>query len=102
MPGGETLAEVQERAWAAVQRMRAAHPDGTVVAVSHNFVILTLVCRALELPLARFRRIRQSLAARTILDVGEDTAALLQLNDLAHLAAAGLADDLIGGGPRRP
>lgn len=102
MPGGETLAEVQERAWAAVQRMRAAHPDETVVAVSHNFVILALVCRSLELPLGRFRRIRQSLAARTILDVGEESASLLQLNDLAHLAAAGLADDLLGGGARRP
>src|SRR4029079_17907396 len=28
MPGGETLAEVQARAWAVVERLQAAHPDG--------------------------------------------------------------------------
>ncbi|HZP57652.1 MAG TPA: histidine phosphatase family protein [Dehalococcoidia bacterium] len=96
MPGGETLAEVQERAWAAVGRMLAAHPDATVVAVTHNFAILTVLCRALGLPLAHFRRLRQALAAKTVLEVREHGATLLQLNDIAHLAAAGLADDLVG------
>jgi broad specificity phosphatase PhoE len=94
MPGGETLREVQERAWAAVERMRAAHPEGEVVAVTHNFVILTLVCRALDLPLAGFRRLRQALAAKTTIDVGEGASTLLQLNDDAHLLAAGLGDEL--------
>ncbi|MHB8375732.1 MAG: histidine phosphatase family protein [Dehalococcoidia bacterium] len=96
MPGGETLTEVQDRAWAAVERMRAAHPDGAVVAVTHNFVILTVLCRALGLPLAHFRRLRQSLAAKTLVEVREGACTLLQLNDTAHLAAAGLADDLPG------
>jgi broad specificity phosphatase PhoE len=95
MPGGETLAEVQERAWAAVERMRAAHADGTVVAVTHNFVILTLLCRGLGLPLSHFRRLRQALAAKSVLEVHADSATLLQLNDDAHLVAAGLADDLL-------
>ncbi len=93
MPGGETLTEVQRRAWDAVERMRAAHPDETVVAVTHNFVILTALCAALGLPLANFRRLRQSLAARTVLEVRESGSTLLQLNDLAHLVAAGVADD---------
>jgi broad specificity phosphatase PhoE len=96
MPGGETLAEVQERAWSAVERMRLAHGDGTVVAVTHNFVILTLLCRGLGLPLSNFRRLRQALAAKSVLDVRADFATLLQLNDDAHLVAAGLADDLRG------
>jgi len=92
MPGGETLREVQDRAWAAVERMRALHPDGEVVAVTHNFVILVLMCRALELPLGGFRRLRQDLAARSILEVREGGAALVQMNDRAHLAAAGLLE----------
>jgi broad specificity phosphatase PhoE len=58
MPGGETLREVQDRAWQSVERMVAAHGRGTVVAVTHNFVILTLVCRGLGLPLSGFRRMR--------------------------------------------
>jgi probable phosphoglycerate mutase len=95
MPGGETLAEVQARAWYAIERMRTSHPDAEVVAVTHNFVILTVVCRALGLPLANFRRVRQSLAARTVLEVRPDSATLLQLNENAHLVGAGVADDLI-------
>lgn len=94
MPGGETLAEVQERAWGAIERMRADHANGQVVAVTHNFVILTLVCRALGLPVSEFRRLRQALAAKTVLDMRDGTATLLQLNDDAHLVAAGLSDDV--------
>src|SRR3972149_3685814 len=37
MPGGESLQQVQDRAWAAVNSLRAPHPEGTVVAVSHHF-----------------------------------------------------------------
>lgn len=94
MPGGETLAEVQERAWAAVQSWRAALADGEVVAVSHNFVIGALVCRAIGLPLAEFRRIKHELASRTVLDIGEDGGTLLLLNDQSYLAAAGLGGGL--------
>jgi len=96
MPGGETLREVQERAWDAIERIGAAHPQGEVVAVSHNFVILTLVCRALGLPLADFRRLKQALAAKTVIDLRDGVATLLQLNDNAHIIAAGLGDDLAG------
>ena len=96
MPGGESLSEVQERAWTAIEAMRDHHPEGAVVAVTHNFVVLTVLCRALGLPLGSFRRLRQVLAAKSVVDVRDGHATLLQLNDVAHLAAAGLADDLIG------
>jgi broad specificity phosphatase PhoE len=66
------------------------------VAVSHNFVILTLICRALGLPLADFRRLKQALAAKTVIDLRDGVATLLQLNDNAHIIAAGLGDDLAG------
>jgi probable phosphoglycerate mutase len=101
MPGGETLREVQDRAWGVIERMRADRPQGQVVAVTHNFVILTLVCRALNLPLAEFRRVQQSLAARTILDVQESHCTLVQLNDNAHLLARGLGEDLSESEARR-
>jgi len=94
MPGGETLREVQDRAWGSVERLREAYADGEVVAVTHNFVILMLICRAIALPIADFRRVRQALAARTVIEVGERSSTLLQLNDQSHLVAAGLATDL--------
>lgn len=93
MPGGETLREVQTRAWEAIERIRQVHPAAEVVAVTHNFVILTTVCRALNLPLAEFRRVRHGLASRTVIDMRDGGATLIQLNDNAHLLAAGLADD---------
>ena len=94
MPGGETLREVQDRAWEAVGRICAAHPDGTVVAVTHNFVILTLICRALALPLAQFRRMRPALGSKSVIDVRQGAGSLVRFNDISHLLPAGLADDL--------
>ncbi len=93
MPGGETLREVQERAWRSVERMAAAHERGTVVAVTHNFVILTVVCRALGLPLSGFRRMRPAVGSKTAIDMRDRASRLLRFNDIAHLARAGLADD---------
>jgi broad specificity phosphatase PhoE len=92
MPDGETLRDVQTRAWAAIDRMRSERPDGEVVGVTHNFVILAVVCRALNLPLSEFRRLRHGLASRTVINIRDGGATLLQLNDNAHLLAAGLAD----------
>jgi probable phosphoglycerate mutase len=95
MPGGETLREVQERAWSAVERMAAAHSGSSVIAVTHNFVILTVLCRALGLPLSGFRRMRPAVGSQTVLDISETRQgiSLVRLNDIAHLLAAGLADD---------
>ena len=91
MPGGESLRQVQERAWAAVSTLRERHPEETVAAVSHNFVILTVLCRALGLPLAQFRRLRHDLAALSVLELTPERELLLALNDRCHLRAEGLA-----------
>jgi probable phosphoglycerate mutase len=93
MPGGETLREVQGRAWRFIERVAETHARGTVVAVTHNFVILTLVCRALDLPLARFRRMRPVVGSKSVIEMRDGQARLVRFNDVAHLAAAGLTDD---------
>lgn len=85
LPGGESLAAVQERAWQAVSRLRERFPDGTVVAVTHNFVIAGIVCRALGLPLDAFRRFRIDLASRTTVEIGPERCLVLHLNDICHL-----------------
>jgi broad specificity phosphatase PhoE len=93
MPGGETLREVQGRAWAAAERIAAEHTGATVIAVTHNFVISMLVCYTLGLPIAGFRRMRPALGSRTVIDLGEQGPMLVRFNDISHLLAAGLADD---------
>ena len=93
MPGGETLREVQDRAWRFVEGAADRHATETVAAATHNFVILTLVCRALGVPLAGFRRMRPAVGSKSLIEVRDGQARLLRFNDTAHLALAGLADD---------
>ena len=90
MPGGESLQQVQERAWAVVEWLRAQHDDATVALVSHNFVLACLITRALVMPLHQFRRFRLSVCGATGLRFWGDRAILLYLNDTCHLARAGL------------
>lgn len=90
MPGGESLEGVQARAWAVVEDLCDAWPDGTVAAVTHNFVLATVVCKALGLPLADFRRFRHSVAGRTVIDFRPDRTLILSLNDTCHLDTNGL------------
>ena len=92
MPGGESLQDVQDRAWAAVGRLRERHPEETVAVVSHNFTIHAILCRALGIPVASFRRLQHDLAAKAVLEVHDDTAVVISLNDTCHLEAEGLIE----------
>ncbi len=85
MPGGERLVDVQERAWQTIQRLRQGHPGQTVTVVTHNFVILALLTRALGMELSQFRRLRHAVAAISVLELDEGHTLLLHLNDTCHL-----------------
>lgn len=56
-PGGESFAEMQTRMVSAVDRLRARHPGGVVVAVSHADPIKAVVAHALGTHLDLFQRI---------------------------------------------
>jgi broad specificity phosphatase PhoE len=85
LPGGESLGDLQRRAWTAIEDVIGRHPEKTVVVVAHSFVILTILCRALELPLQAFRRFRQDPTAKNILEFSERGITLRCLNDTCHL-----------------
>jgi broad specificity phosphatase PhoE len=92
MPGGETLREVQERAWAAVARLAGLHQREVVIAVTHNFVISMLLCRALGLPIEAFRRVgRPAVGSISTIEIDETSSRLVRSNDISHLIAAGLS-----------
>ncbi|MFQ5874161.1 MAG: histidine phosphatase family protein [Dehalococcoidia bacterium] len=84
MPGGESVAELQVRAWASIESIAERHPQGVVVAVSHNFAIQSVLCKALGLALDSFRKIRHDLGAISILELGEGTPVLVTMNDRCH------------------
>jgi len=85
MPGGETLSEVQDRSWRAIESIRERHADQTVAVVTHNFVILTVICKVLHLPLANFRRVRQDTGAVSLLYLAPERSMAVRLNDVCHL-----------------
>jgi len=89
MPGGERLVDVQERSWRAIEAIAERHPDEAVCAVTHNFVILSALARALGMDLADFRRVRHAVAAISILDFRADRVRVVSINDTCHLGPEG-------------
>ena len=89
MPGGERLIDVQERGWRTVKRLAARHEADMVCAVTHNFVILTVLATALGTDLAHFRRIRHGLAAVSVIEMtGGGRIRVRRMNDSCHLDGA--------------
>ena len=88
MPGGESLQQFQVRAWHAVEEIQGNHSDGVVVAVSHNFAIVTIVCRLLEVPLSRFHRLRADLGSVTAIEWGHGGWRLASFNEVGHLRSS--------------
>ena len=85
MPGGESLYDVRDRAWSAVKSLAERHDSETVVAVTHNFTIHTIVCTALDMPLNNFRKLRIDLGAVTRLEISDARTTLVSLNETWHL-----------------
>ena len=93
MPGGESLVQVQERAWRAIEELAGRHPNDTVVAVSHNFTIQTVICRFLDVPLRNAQRFKQDIGCITRLDLSPPKGVLLSLNETWHLRSFGRSSD---------
>lgn len=87
IPGGESMRELQERAWSALEEITQKHDDGNVVVVCHNLCNMTLLCRIMKLDLADFRRIQQDVAAINVVEFGGrwPHPVVLHLNDTCHL-----------------
>jgi broad specificity phosphatase PhoE len=86
MPGGESLQEVQTRAIQTLERITRRYPgEGTLLLCSHNFVNRTLLCYALNIPLDRFREVRQETAALNILYVQGQQFRAEVVNECSHL-----------------
>jgi broad specificity phosphatase PhoE len=79
-PGGETIAQVQERGVRAVKRAIEANPEKRILFVSHGDIIRTVLCHFMRLELAHFRRIRVDNAAFSGFQLIGDFAELKFLN----------------------
>lgn len=84
-PGGETMGEAQARAARAVEGVRTAFPESTVMLVTHADVIKALVCLWLGLGLDGLQRFEVAPASLTTAVVGDWGAKLVRLNEEPRL-----------------
>ena len=84
MPAGESLQQLQTRAWRAIDGIRKGHSEDTAVVVSHNFTITCIVCRVLGMPLSRLHRIRLDLGSFTTIQLHQRRWRLISFNEHPH------------------
>lgn len=80
-PGGESFAEMQSRALAAVAAIVARHPGQRVAAVSHADVIKAVAASAMGTPLDLFQRILIDPASVTAVAYGPEGPVVLCVNN---------------------
>jgi broad specificity phosphatase PhoE len=92
IPGGETLGETQERMVAAVNAAASEAVTKSIVIVSHNLAIKTLLCHAIGAPLRGFRALQVDTASVSLVDWRAGTPwTVIEINDRCHLEGAGVA-----------
>ncbi len=84
-PGGESMAEIQARMIATLERLQAAHPGQAIAVVSHSDPIKLAVAYYLGMGLDLFQRLEVAPASITELEFTPWRTRLLRLNDCAHL-----------------
>ncbi|MDY6881897.1 MAG: histidine phosphatase family protein [Desulfatiglans sp.] len=86
MPGGEGLQDVQKRAVDTLDRITMDYEPGSTLAIcSHNFVVLSILCHALEISLDRFRDLRQVTAAFSVIRKERGGLRVELINEQSHL-----------------
>jgi len=85
-PGGESLGQAQQRAWDTIQEIKGRHRHQVAVAVSHYFIIMSTICKALRIDLSHMRRFGPlNTSAISILDFRDNVITLTLFNDTCHL-----------------
>lgn len=91
LPNGESLVDLQQRAWKVIEGLLERHDisselnkDATAVVVSHYFVTLAIILKALNLPLDYFIKFRLDLGGVSTLEFRDYGARLLTFNDTSY------------------
>jgi len=86
MPNGESLNQLQTRAWRALETIISKEENALVVA--HNFTIAAILCRIRNISLTEFRSTCVDTASKTIVNFQNGQAEIVALNDRSHLPEA--------------
>lgn len=85
VPGGESLAAVQERSMQWFSQAVAEHPEGTILASSHGGPIRSILAAVIDLPLSRIFRLQVDLASISVVNYKGKFSNLELLNETCHL-----------------
>jgi probable phosphoglycerate mutase len=85
IPGGESMLQAQARIVGGLQKLAAQHPDKTIAVVSHADLIKAALAYYLGIPLDLFQRIEISPASVSILELYDETARILSINDIGGI-----------------
>lgn len=85
IPGGETLSEVQERAWKGIANLISLHNNESVLLVSHNMTIITLLCKFSKKSLLSFREFSVKESSKSVISCKNDIFEIELFNDTSHL-----------------
>ena len=85
LPGGESVLQVQQRAWGAIQGIINRHREGSVAVVGHAITLQTIITALLGAPLSSFTRFRLGVASITIFHIDDERISLVSLNETCHL-----------------
>jgi broad specificity phosphatase PhoE len=91
LPNGESIVELQQRAWSAIENLlekqkpaAAENRDTAAVVVSHYFVTLVIILKALDLPVNCFTKFRLDLGGVSILEFRDTGTRLLTFNNTSY------------------
>ena len=83
MPNGESLNQLQDRAWRTLESIINQEENALVVA--HNFTIAAILCRIRKISLSEFRSTCVDNASKTVIRLQNGEAEIIALNDCSHL-----------------
>ena len=87
MPNGESLGELRDRTWQVILDIEQRHSsDDSIVVISHNFAIRSIINELLGMPLAYFHRMSLNLASVCTFDSDERGRRLTGYNSTSHLS----------------
>ena len=87
MPNGESITQLQKRAWNVILEIERSHPEESgVIVVSHNFTIRTIICAILDIPLYNFHRMSLSLGSLCTFESDGNGRRLITYNCNSHLS----------------
>jgi probable phosphoglycerate mutase len=83
MPNGESLHDLQRRAWGAIEGITETARNAVVV--THNMTIRTILCKIQDLDMLHIRKMHVDLASKTFIEFRSGKGAIVMFNDTSHL-----------------